>query len=131
MSLSFWLVRLSSGFFSLFKFFVSQVHTGDAKSEIEAQLGSVLKEREQLRTEILNIKMETNSNVKKVKLFIYTLLFKGCFYVSSLSAELLIFLWFLRLTCTKINWRGCKKKMYKYKLKIRLYNLNQLLFFLK
>ena len=43
-----------------------QVHTGDAKSEIESQLSSVLKEREQLRTEIINIKMETNSNVKKV-----------------------------------------------------------------
>merc|ERR1719510_2346775 len=46
-----------------------KVHAGDAKSEIEAQLGKVLKERDQLRTEILNIKMEANSNNKKIDLY--------------------------------------------------------------
>ena len=46
-----------------------KVHAGDAKTEIEAQLGKVLKERDQLRTEILNIKMEANSNNKKIDLY--------------------------------------------------------------
>ena len=47
-------------------FFILKVQAGDAKSGIEAQLGSVVKERDQLRTELLNGKMEANSNIKKV-----------------------------------------------------------------
>jgi chromosome segregation ATPase len=46
-----------------------KVQAGDAKSGIEAQLGNVVKERDQLRTEVLNIKMEANSNNKKIDLY--------------------------------------------------------------
>ena len=43
-----------------------KVQAGDAKSSLESQLGPVIKEREQLKEELVKLKIDMDSSAKKV-----------------------------------------------------------------
>ena len=43
-----------------------KVQAGDAKSSLESQLGPVIREREQLKEELIKIKIDMDSSAKKV-----------------------------------------------------------------
>ena len=63
---------LAAGYNAIIQFSSLQVETGDAKVGLETQLAKVVRERDVYQSEVVNLKIEVNTNNDRVSYFCLT-----------------------------------------------------------